>query len=207
MKRHNLLAITLISLGAISLVFGWPWGSLVGAILILAGVIGARSRSQAPRRPESATNVEAPKSPSPPSADPMVEATTLQKRITDWQTRGLPVPQEDYDRLSVLMEEGLEKVFRDYDAVLAQKGDQTVDLSEFARNLREEYHWPATGSVLGFPNAEDMTAFGLSRIEALGGKLPLRELTAMIALSPDDGAERHYMHGRLKRGWPSMFAK
>ncbi|MGI9071016.1 MAG: hypothetical protein ACR2JB_06750 [Bryobacteraceae bacterium] len=206
MKRYNVIAITLIAFGAISLVFGWPWGSLVGAILILAGVIAVRSRSQAPPTSESAQEMEASKTPSPPSANAMAEATTLQNRIAESQARGEPVPQEYYDRLSVLAKEGLEKIFRGYDAVLAQKGDQLADLSEFARDLRERYHWPTTGSVLGLPNAEEMTAFALSRIEALGGKLPLREATAMIALSGDDGAERHYMHERLKRGWPSMFA-
>jgi hypothetical protein len=29
----------LVVVGALCLVFGWPWGALVGAILILAGVI------------------------------------------------------------------------------------------------------------------------------------------------------------------------
>ena len=29
----------LVVLGILCLIFGWPWGALVGAILILAGVI------------------------------------------------------------------------------------------------------------------------------------------------------------------------
>jgi hypothetical protein len=33
----------LIGVGVLCLVAGWPWGALVGAILILAGVIAAKS--------------------------------------------------------------------------------------------------------------------------------------------------------------------
>ena len=29
----------LVIVGGLCLIFGWPWGALVGAILILAGVI------------------------------------------------------------------------------------------------------------------------------------------------------------------------
>lgn len=29
----------LVVVGVLCLIFGWPWGALVGAILILAGVI------------------------------------------------------------------------------------------------------------------------------------------------------------------------
>ncbi len=33
----------LIGTGLLCLLFGWPWGPLVGAILILAGVIASKS--------------------------------------------------------------------------------------------------------------------------------------------------------------------
>ena len=34
----------LIAVGVLCLVFGFPWGALVGAILILAGVIASKNK-------------------------------------------------------------------------------------------------------------------------------------------------------------------
>jgi hypothetical protein len=143
-KWSNLLAITLILAGAISLIFGWPWGSLVGAILILAGVIAKVSLPRTVQGNESSNENRGSQSQSieTSNSDPMVEAKALQKKIAHLESQGKPVPQQYYERLQVLVDAGLEKTFRNYHAVITEKGDQTIDLSEFARNLRDSKTGP-----------------------------------------------------------------
>jgi hypothetical protein len=206
MKRKNILAIALVGLGSLSLVFGWPWGYLVGAILMLAGVISLKSH------PNNKTEGERP---IPREATPKGQAnlgdgdltsetSKLKKIISDLANGGNPVPQGMIDRLNFLTRAELEKAFCDYDLIICKSGDSLANLGDFAKNLRIEQHWPLTGSILGHPDATEQMDWVFSRIETLEGQVPVRELGAMMAIC-GEGLERYYFFERLKRGWPSLF--
>jgi hypothetical protein len=195
MKRKNLLGWGLILSGAISLVFGWPWGSLVGAILILAGVLALKLQPQLPSAPPISQ---------PPDAA-MVEADNIVSTLKDLERQGKPVPPELIERGKLLAKQGLEKWFEEYDALVTRKQNELVDLSAFAQNLRSEQGFPPRGSILGHPSASEVTDFVLRRIEDLGGKVPFGEAISMPAvLDPEDGPEKAYLQERQRRGYPSL---
>lgn len=205
MKRKNVLGWMLILFGAVSLIFGWPWGSLVGAILVLAGVVALKV--QPPQPPEL---------PQPPPTDQTQRenvsanaevAARLVGLIQDMEGRGEPIPDELIHALKRLAESGLDDWFESYDAVISQAGDIVVDFSASAKQTRSEQGWPTHGSIMGHPNACEEIDFVLTQIETLGGKVAFREGIFLLAiLDPNrDGPEGAYLKERQRRGYPSLY--
>jgi hypothetical protein len=196
MKYKNALGWVLILFGSFSLLFGWPWGSLVGAIIVLAGVIALKS-------PESAKLQHPEIPPSPPlhfpeSSKVQLEAERLASTIRAMETRGEPVPEDMIDRLKVLADSALDDLFRDYDAFIARKGDQSVDFGLLLQEFRNQH-----GSS---DESSEQLKFVLKRIEELGGKVPLVEAISLQAIIDPDGAQAHYLQERQRRGNASLYA-
>lgn len=210
MKRKNILGWLLVLCGAVSLIFGWPWGSLVGALLVLAGVLTLKLKLEqpqaqpTPRAPileQSALLIPAPKDNS------FAEAERLMGIIKDLVNRGEPVPDELTDRAKQLAAAARDKWFSDYDALISNGWTKVVDLSAVAQEVRSKHGWPARGSILGHPAASEPLDSFLMRIETLGGKVPLPEAIFMQAvLEQGDGPEARYLKERQKRGYPSLYA-
>ncbi len=140
-----------------------------------------------------------------PEDDPVAEGARLAKVISGMISRGEPVTAELRDRAVSVQEEASEKIFRDFDLIISASEDALLDLAGVATYLRAHENWPPTGSIKGYPEADEELDFILSRIEEMGGKIPAREYFAIRALTDDTCVEAHYMQGRLKRGWPSLF--
>jgi hypothetical protein len=210
-KRKNILGWVLVLCGAVSLIFGWPWGSLVGALLVLAGVLtfGAAllQQPQVLPMPQPPTPAQSkPLTPAPKDAS-VAEAEKLIGVIEDLEGRGGVVPQELIDRLKQLTESGLESWFKDYDALISNGWSKIVDLSAIAQQVRSQHGWPDRGSILGHPAASEQLDFFLTRIETLGGKVPLPEAIFLQAvLDQGEGPEARYLKERQKRGYPSLYA-
>jgi hypothetical protein len=201
MKRKNLLGLTLLTCGGVSLVFGWPWGSLVGAILALAGVLALRLRpSHAPPLNQSQSVAQASPQDNPPEDDP----ERLVAMVQEMESRGAPVPEDLIRRAQSAVESGREDWFQKYEALILTGSNTVVDLAPFAQKIRAQYGWPSHGSVSGHEAASEQTDFVLTRIEHFGGKVPLREAIFMQAML-EDGPEAHYLEERQKRGYPSLF--
>jgi hypothetical protein len=111
MKRKNVLGWALILFGALSLIFAWPWGSLIGAILVLAGVLALKLQPQ-PHNEQKESQPQ-PEQPQTPPAQPHTEkshaeAERMLAKIKDLEKRGEPVPDELIDAGKRLVKSGLE---------------------------------------------------------------------------------------------------
>jgi hypothetical protein len=199
MKRKNLLGGALLTCGAVSLVFGWPWGSLVGAILALAGVLALRlAPGESSPPPQAGVASQS----SPQSANDAAEQ--LMAQIKEKESRGEPVPEELIHRAQSAVETGYEDWFQKYEALISNSSNKVVDFVQVAQNLRAQNGWPSAGSILGHEGASEEVDFVLARIEHFGGKVPLREAIFMQAML-EDGPEARYLKERQKRGYPSLF--
>jgi hypothetical protein len=210
MRRKNLIGWVLRALAAVSLVFGWPWGSLVGAILALAGVLALRFQpSQAPLPTPSLSTplawAQGPaREPSEEESERLAEAVSLAEAIKGIKTRGEPVPEELTNRAERALESGLDDWFQRYEALVSNRDEKTFDRAAFAQQIRSQYGWPSQGSVLGHPSASAEVDLVLTRIEDLGGRVSIREAIFLQAVL-EDGPEAHYLKERQKRGYPSLF--
>jgi hypothetical protein len=136
MKGKNLLGMALLTCGAVSLVFGWPWGSLVGAILALAGVQALRLQPSPAEQPQVNASPDDPE--------------RLLATIRGKESRGEPVPDDLIARMQGAVESGREDWFQKYEALISNGRGKVVDLAPFAQRIRTQYGWPASGSVLGY---------------------------------------------------------
>jgi hypothetical protein len=199
MKRQNVLGWGLILLAVLSLIFGWPWGSLVGAILALAGVLALRLQlSQAVPATQSLST------PQPSQQNTVDDPELLAALIKEMERRGEAVPEELISRARSAVETGLEDCFQKYEALVSNSSNKVVDLAAFAQSIRAQHGWPSQGSVLACEAPSEEMDFVLSRIEHFGGKVPFRESIFMLSML-EDGPEARYLRERQKRGYPSLF--
>lgn len=180
----------------------WPWGSLVGAILILAGVLALKHNGgevrEAAKPSDTYSGALSTKQSS--TEDP----ETLAMLIKEMRERGEAVPDDLIARAQTALDKGKEDWFQNFETLLSKNDRQVVDLTDFAETFRVQNGFPLTGPVLGHPAATEETDFVLTTIERFGGKVPLREAIFMRAVL-EEGQEAEYLRERLKRGYPSLY--
>jgi hypothetical protein len=93
MQRKNLLGWLLVLFGALSLVLAWPWGSLVGAILVVAGVLALKL--QRPEPQPSSPSVPPPCPNSPSELGVVGEEAGVYRFISDERSRIEPSEIQD----------------------------------------------------------------------------------------------------------------
>lgn len=197
MKRKNVLGWALILFGAFSLIFGWPWGSLVGAILALAGVLALKLQQPQPTPPPPPNQAQREHS--------FADDELLLGVIRGMERRGESIPEELIDAAKGIKETRFEDWFVSYEALISKIGDIVVDLSALAEQIRSEYGLPTKGSVRGHPDAPEELDYILTRTEALGGEVPFLEAIFMKAILDPDGPEAAYLKERQKRAYPSLY--
>ena len=185
MKRGNVIGGLLLSCAVLALLFGWPWGTLSGVILAAAGIAALRGK-----RSDKAPSME--------------DAQRLLADLQARNARGEPLPDSLVRDGKRAIDLGMEDWFQEYEALVTTDRNKVIDFSQVAREIRAAAGWPLEGSVLAYENASEEVDFVLTRTEAFGGKVPLREAICMRAML-DDGPERHYLKERQKRGYPSLF--
>lgn len=184
---------------------------MVGAILLLAGVVTVRQPSPGQIHetrpavpPQMGTDAT-----TPAEADALAEAQKLKDLICDMERRGKPVPSEMTDRLASLAKVEKAKLLVRFGEIMSESAGKVVDLTAPTLQIREQNGWPATGSILGCPGATESLDFAFRRVEELDGKVPWLEAAAMLALfdaqSGESSIEYDYMHERIKSGAPSLF--